>query len=548
MAKQTYTVGQTLTAAQMTQLQADVYSPTVSIKTASYILVAADAGTRVEMNVGTANTVTVNTSLFTAGDTLIISNKGAGQTTITAGTATVSSAGLLTLDQYANGELYFVSAGVAIWTGAGGDLTAITAGTGISVASSTGPVPTVSIDTATTVDKTTAQTLTNKTLTSPVLTTPTISTIDAKGDLLAGTADNTVDRIAVGSDGESLVADSSTSTGLRWQGDYAAGKNAVINSNFNIWQRGTSIAATGGSGVYTADRWSAYNASYTVSQQDTSDTTNLPFISKCARVIRRVGETSVAGANFVQPLETVNTKPFIGKTATVSFYARAGANYSSASGALLVYLLGGTGTDQNPNNTYTGQTSVISQTATLTTTWQRFSYTTGSTIGTTVNELAVQFTSVGVGTAGAADYFEVTGVQLEIGSVATAYSPNAATIQGELAACQRYFVALPSGSASDNYATFATGYTATTTKGNFVVNLPVPMRIYPTMTYSAGNTFATHTGASTVTAGTAIATDRSSPNTIWCNLTVASGLTAGNALFLIGNNTTSAKIEASAEL
>jgi len=190
MAKQTYTVGQTLTAAQMTQLQADVYSPTVSVKTSSYVLVAADAGTRIEMNVASANTVTVNTSLFTAGDTLIVSNKGAGQTTITAGTATVSSAGLLTVDQYANGTLYFVSAGVAIWTGsigAGGDITAITAGTGISVASSTGPVPTVSIDTATTVDKTTAQTLTNKTLTAPV-----ISTISNTGTVTLPTATDTL--------------------------------------------------------------------------------------------------------------------------------------------------------------------------------------------------------------------------------------------------------------------------------------------------------------------------------------------------------------------
>jgi len=172
MAKQTYTVGQTLTAAQMTQLQADIYNPTVSVKTGSYVLVAADAGTRVEMNVGTANTVTVNTSLFAAGDTLIISNKGAGQTTITAGTATVSSAGLLTVDQYASGELYFISTGVAIWTGsigAGGDVTGITAGTGISVTSPSGPVPTVAIDTAVTADLTTAQTLTNKTLTAPVV-------------------------------------------------------------------------------------------------------------------------------------------------------------------------------------------------------------------------------------------------------------------------------------------------------------------------------------------------------------------------------------------
>jgi hypothetical protein len=48
-----------------------------------------------------------------------------------------------------------------------GDITEVAAGTGISVASGTGPIPTVSINTAVTADLTTAQTLTNKTLTSP---------------------------------------------------------------------------------------------------------------------------------------------------------------------------------------------------------------------------------------------------------------------------------------------------------------------------------------------------------------------------------------------
>ena len=42
------------------------------------------------------------------------------------------------------------------------------------------------------------------------------STIDAKGDLLVGTADNTIDRLAVGTDGYTLVADSSTATGLAY--------------------------------------------------------------------------------------------------------------------------------------------------------------------------------------------------------------------------------------------------------------------------------------------------------------------------------------------
>jgi hypothetical protein len=59
----------------------------------------------------------------------------------------------------------------AAWvaSGASGDVTGVTAGTGILVASPTGPVPTVSIDTAVTADLTTAQTMTNKTLTTPVI-------------------------------------------------------------------------------------------------------------------------------------------------------------------------------------------------------------------------------------------------------------------------------------------------------------------------------------------------------------------------------------------
>ena len=48
-----------------------------------------------------------------------------------------------------------------------GDLTAITGGTGITVTSGTGPIPSVAIDTAVTVDLSTAQTLTTKTLTAP---------------------------------------------------------------------------------------------------------------------------------------------------------------------------------------------------------------------------------------------------------------------------------------------------------------------------------------------------------------------------------------------
>ncbi|MFI3197299.1 MAG: hypothetical protein QX196_03145 [Methylococcaceae bacterium] len=115
MAIQDFVTGQVLTSTQMDNLQTNDYNQTVSAKVASYVLVAADKGTRVTMSNAGATTITVNTSLFTAGDTLFITNIGVGASTITAGTATVSTASSLVLAQYDSGRLYFTSTGVAIW-------------------------------------------------------------------------------------------------------------------------------------------------------------------------------------------------------------------------------------------------------------------------------------------------------------------------------------------------------------------------------------------------------------------------------------------------
>jgi hypothetical protein len=110
MAKQTFTTGQVLTAAQMTSLQQTAMGGgEATAKTTSYVLVAADAGTTVIMNAAGATTITVNTALFAAGDTVNIQNIGAGICTVTAGTATVNTAGSLALTQYEGGVLYFRS-------------------------------------------------------------------------------------------------------------------------------------------------------------------------------------------------------------------------------------------------------------------------------------------------------------------------------------------------------------------------------------------------------------------------------------------------------
>lgn len=116
MTKQTFTTGQVLTAAQMTSLQQTAMGGgSTTAKTSSYVLVAADAGTVVQMNAAGATTITVNTALFAAGDSVQIQNVGAGVCTVTAGTATVSTAGSLALSQYEGGQLYFNTTSAALF-------------------------------------------------------------------------------------------------------------------------------------------------------------------------------------------------------------------------------------------------------------------------------------------------------------------------------------------------------------------------------------------------------------------------------------------------
>lgn len=145
MAKQTFTTGQVLTAAQMTNLQQTaMLGGAANARVASYVLVAADAGNAVTMSNAGATTITVNSSLFAEGDIVTIINLGAGACTITAGTATVTTSGSLVLAQNQGGVLRFTSASAAIFfqfaTPASGDIEGVTAGTGLSGGGTSGTV------------------------------------------------------------------------------------------------------------------------------------------------------------------------------------------------------------------------------------------------------------------------------------------------------------------------------------------------------------------------------------------------------------------------
>jgi len=109
-----------------------------------------------------------------------------------------------------------------------GDLTAITAGTGISVTSPTGPIPTVAID-STVATLTGSQTLTNKTLTSPALTTPTISTLTTAGDTVYGTGSGVLSRLGVGTAGQVLTVNSGA-TAPQWSTPASGGGMTLITT------------------------------------------------------------------------------------------------------------------------------------------------------------------------------------------------------------------------------------------------------------------------------------------------------------------------------
>jgi hypothetical protein len=265
-----------------------------------------------------------------------------------------------------------------------------------------------------------------------------------------------------------------------------AGKNAVINGGFDIWQRGTTSAGSASS-PYTADRWQlsrSGDSGATVTRQVTGDTTNLPFIQYSARIQRNSGNTSLNLIYFSETLETVNSIPYAGRTITLSFYAKKGANFSAAASDIQTVISSGTGTDQNIVSGFTGQTNVITGVQTLTTTWQRFTLT--GTVASTATQLAIIFYYGPSGTAGANDWFEITGVQLEVGSVATPFSRAGGTIQGELAACQRYFQAFNRNGIAYIGSAFST------TQAYTAIQFVQTMRTAPTVTLAtAGQTLGT---------------------------------------------------------
>jgi len=212
-------------------------------------------------------------------------------------------------------------------------------------------------------------------------------------------------------------------------------RNYIINGAMEVAQRGTS--ETSGAFAWLLDRF--YTFTYAAAGRTVSQTTNAPTGFKHSlKIARDSGIATTTQTHFSQPLESAACVGTAGETVTLSFWARCGANFSPTSSYINVALYSGTGTDQTLMAGLTGGVAVIGTTnQALTTSWVRYEFTSGSVVPTDSNQLVLQIINVPTGTAGADDWYEITGIQIEIRDAATEYAHE--SFGDTLDKCKRYY-------------------------------------------------------------------------------------------------------------
>ena len=211
-------------------------------------------------------------------------------------------------------------------------------------------------------------------------------------------------------------------------------RQAIINGNFDVWQRNTTIAMTTAN-AYTADRWYCETATAetdkTVSREDGTGVNGSYY---CARV-KMVSDVDEL-LTFSQALESQDSIKFRGKKLTLSFYARGGAEFVADNSTLVSKIVTGKGTDQKVL-AFTASADGVSQNNTLTTSWQKFTCTTTAAIASDITQIGVSFAFTHAGSGTTTNYFEITQVQLCAGDVALPFMPK--SFQEELMLCCRYY-------------------------------------------------------------------------------------------------------------
>lgn len=270
---------------------------------------------------------------------------------------------------------------------------------------------------------------------------------------------------------------------------FASGyRNRIINGSMGIAQRGTSFSSPA-SGTYTLDRWIAQwgGAALTTVAQVAGPT----GYRYALQVTGTAGNTT---APIVQRIESYNCSDLSGQTVTIQ------ANISVSSAQTVLWQL----LYPSAQDNWSSATLIASGTWSATTTATVFTATiTGLPSGATNGlQLAIAPQNGGAFTSGT---ITITGVQLELGSVATPFEVR--SVGTELALCQRYYeksydTGTAPGSATTDGACF---FPATVANSFASFPFAVEKRIVPSISVwdTAGNSncVTTGNGAAAITTG-----------------------------------------------
>ena len=193
--------------------------------------------------------------------------------------------------------------------------------------------------------------------------------------------------------------------------------NRIINGAFDIWQRGTGPI---GPGTYNADRWRGDGVGMTSTRS--TDVPNSTFLYS-----NEFGYTGTDSCDIEQRIEAVNCRDLAGKTVTVSFWYK-GLTGSVRLAAIFAYP---SAVDNWASYTYFDGI-LFSTNPSTSWTYYSGSITLPSNVTNGMN-CTIQRGDASTGPATG----RVTGIQLELGSVATPFERR--PIGQEIVLCERYF-------------------------------------------------------------------------------------------------------------
>lgn len=247
-------------------------------------------------------------------------------------------------------------------------------------------------------------------------------------------------------------------------------RNAIINGNFDIWQRGTSFENIGAGNVYLADRWVSRASEPTT---DVYRSTDVPGPGSNYSLELRCGKKT-AYSNIEYTIEQSIAKTLGVVPLTVSFYVKV----VQGTTGLLRLRTRYPGAVDNWSSYSDGQTikDFVPPSE-----WQRVSAT--FTPNATEIERGFALNIVTRQDSETELILRIAQVQMNIGDKPLPFAPR--PYAEELALCQRYFISLR-GDSQDIWATMGTGLVFSPTIAWVVCPIPTSMRCVPTV-ISRGN-------------------------------------------------------------